>query len=194
MRTAIAAVLAMLPFAAMADGEFTFKPYVGADYQYTNVNYQDYPSLGINGDDLAESDMHGFNIHAGARIHQYFGIEAGFSWSESDDKNNIIGTGINSQVDVYGASLDALAYLPVNEKFELIGTVGLSYLTAEIDFSGAATASDDESEVNGRIGAGAQYWLTDNVNVRGMVRYQGADFDDSADGAIVTNIGLNYQF
>jgi opacity protein-like surface antigen len=192
MRTAIATVLSLLPFAAQA--EISFKPYVGVDYQYTNVNYQDYPALGINGGDLAEDDMHGFNIHAGARLHQNFGIEAGFSWSESDDKNNILGTGINSQVSVYGANLDALGYIPVTEKFELIGTVGLSYLTAKIDFSGAATATDDESEIKGRIGAGAQYWITENINARGIVRYQGADFDDSADGAVVANIGLNYQF
>lgn len=44
------------------------------------------------------------------------------------------------------------------------------------------------------LNACAQYWLTDNIKVRGIVRYQGADFDDVVDSAIIGNAGLNFQF
>lgn len=40
----------------------------------------------------------------------------------------------------------------------------------------------------------AKYWLTNNVNARGLVRYQGADFDGLAENAVIGNAGLNFQF
>lgn len=180
-------------------GNFFFKPYVGADYQYTNVNYEDdIGGTGINGDDIANDSLHGVHLHVGARVHKHLGIEAGYLWGDEADKTNVLGTGINTKTSVHGFTLDALGYLPVGDsgKFELIGTVGISHLTGEVEASapGLGTGSIDETETMGRFGGGAQYWLTDNLNVRGLVRYQAADFDGAVKDAVTANLGLNFQF
>jgi hypothetical protein len=193
------AFLAMPAQAAETPADFFFKPYVGADYQYTGVNYEeDIAGTGINGDDIANDSLHGVNLHVGARVHKHLGFEAGYLWSDEADKNNVLGTGINTKTSVKGFTFDALGYLPVDDagRLELIGTVGISHLKGEVEASapGLATGSVDDTETKPRFGGGAQYWLTDHLNVRGLVRYQSADFDGTVKDAVTANLGLNFQF
>ncbi len=192
--------LALLSAPAQANTpNFFFKPYVGADYQFTSVNYEDdIGGTGINGDDIANDSLHGVHLHVGARVHKHLGIEAGYIWGDEADKTNVLSTGINTKTSVHGFTLDALGYLPVGDsgKFEFIGTVGISHLTGEVEASapGLGTGSIDETETKARFGGGVQYWLTDNLNVRGLVRYQGADFDGAVKDAVTANLGVNFQF
>jgi len=181
--------------AADAPSGFFFKPTVGADYQYTGVNYEsNLFGTGVSGSDLASESLNGVNVHVGARVHKYLGFEAGYLWTDNADKSNILGTGLDSKVNVKGFNFDVLGYLPVDDagKFELIGTVGVSRLKAS--FSIPTIGSTDDTETKGRFGGGAQYWLTDNINVRGLVRYQGADFGGTVKDAVTANLGLNFQF
>ena len=66
----------------------------------------------------------------------------------------------------------------------------------EIDATtiGFSTARDDETETQLRLGAGAQYEFAEDWNLRGMVRWQNADFDDTADNAYTFSLGVNYTF
>lgn len=171
------------------DYGFFFKPYVGADYDYIHANYND------GGDQVANNSMHGGDIHVGARLHKYFGVEASYVATTDAAKNNVLGTGINTKVNVRGATLDALGYLPLADKLEIIGTAGVSRLRGEMELKGAGGhISSSESETKGRVGGGAQYWLTDNLNIRGLVRYQGADFSGSLNNATIASLGFNWQF
>lgn len=172
---------------AKADG-FYFKPYVGANYDYAHLNYKD------GGDQLAEDNLNGGDIHVGARIHKYLGFEGSYLWTADGRKSDVLGSGINTSVSATGFALDAMGYLPVMDKLELIATAGVSRLTEHAKSSGALVLSSTESETKGRIGAGAQYWLTDNLNARGIVRYQGADFSGDLSSAVIATIGLNWQF
>lgn len=193
-------LFALLPllFATNAyASDFFFKPYAGADYQYTNINYSDnIQGTGINGSDILAESLHGANIHAGARIHKNLGFEVGYTWTGDASKDNVLGTGSNTKVNLSGGNFDALAYLPVDDKghFELIATAGVTYLKADVTANGVLASSDSQWETKGRIGGGAQYWVTDNANIRALVRYQGADFDGVVDNAIIANVGLNLQF
>lgn len=177
--------------------DFYFKPYVGANYDYAKLDYQDIPGTGLNGSDIASDSLNGADVHIGARVHKYLGFEASYLWTADSTKDNVLNTGVNTKVNVRGETLDAMGYLPIDEKgkFELIGTVGVSHLRAHANFSAlGANGSDSETETKGRFGGGAQYWLSDNINARGIVRYQGADFDGDLNNAIIASIGLNYQF
>lgn len=175
--------------AAEQPTNFFFKPYVGADYQFTHVNYRD------GNEDILSQNIHGGDIHIGARVHKNLGFEAGYLQTTEASKDNVLGSGLDTKVKLSGYTLDALGYLPVGDgKAELIATVGISRLKAKLDLSGAIAGTGSETETKGRIGGGAQYWLTDNLNIRGLVRYQGANFDDIAKNAIVADIGINYQF
>ena len=181
---------------ASNDYGFYFKPTVGADYQFTSVDYGT-ASNGIRYKDIVANSLNGVNFHVGARVHKYLGFEAGYLTTESASKSNVLGTALNTTAKLEGFNFDALGYLPIDDKgkFELIGTVGVSRLKATFTHTGLiAAGSGSATETKGRIGAGAQYWLTDNINVRGIVRYQGADFNGVAKDAIVSNLGLNFQF
>lgn len=177
--------------------EFFFKPSVGIDYQYTHVNYDDIQGTGTifdgnNGDTVFSDSLHGANFHVGARVHRNLGFEAGYTITDEDDKSNVLGTGLDTSIQFSGFNFDVLGYVPVGDgRLELIGTAGVTRFKVDANIGGV---SADESEVNGRVGVGAQYWITDNINARGLVRYQGADFDGLAENAIIGNAGLNFQF
>lgn len=169
---------------------FFFKPYIGADYDYLHVSYKD------DGDKVLESNLNGFDVHAGARVDKYLGFEGSYLWTANADKDHVLGSNVDTSVNVRGFTLDALGYLPItsDNRFELIATAGVSRLKAEFSAAGLASIAGNETETKGRFGGGAEYWLSDNSNIRALVRYQGADFDSSANNAVVASVGLNYQF
>ncbi len=179
----------------VVSADFFFKPYVGADYQFNKYGNKDQPlfGAGVQSDDISDISLNGGNIHVGARIHKNMGVELGYFQTETAKKTNSALFVGETETDAKGATLDLLGYYPVSKELELIGTVGVSY--AKMTLGGSAvTAVSDEEEIKPRIGAGAQYWLTDNINTRGLVRYQGADFDDNVSDAVFATVGLNYQF
>ena len=107
-------------------------------------------------------------------------------------------TNFSTDISSYGFTLDAMGYLPIDkkERFELIGTAGVSWTKAEISLNAPtiANASTSESEFGFRLGAGAQYKLTEKFNIRGIARYQTADFEGVADNATTFSVGINYNF
>lgn len=175
-------------------GGFFFKPYVGADYQYAKGNYKS--EDGISYSDIFPDSFNGGDVHVGARIHQYLGIEANYFDTAHANKSNILGTGINSSAKFSGFAVDALGYLPLGDKrFELIGTVGVARTKVDGKLSlDGFFASENAHEVKPRIGLGAQYWVTDNLNIREIIRYQDANFDGLAKNIIIGTIGANWQF
>lgn len=206
-----AACLAALSFPAHAQ-EFNFKPYIGFDLQRTAYSYNDNYDIGgglaLDGDAILEDNLDGFNIHVGNRFSKHFGLELGYFRTKEEGKNIANGATVgpgtvatadfSTDVKVHGLTLDGLGYLPLGEqeRFELIGTAGLSWSKAEVEATvpGVGSGDVDESEIGFRVGAGAQYNFTDNINLRGLVRYQTADFDDVVDNAWTYGVGLNYSF
>lgn len=209
LHTAVALAAFTLPAQAQ---EINFKPYVGFDLQRTNINYNDNYDIGgglaLDGNSILEDSLDGFNIHVGNRFHKNFGMELGYFRTKEEGKNIAAGSTVGpgtvaaanftTDVKLYGFTLDALGYLPIGaeDRFELIGTAGLSWIKGEVKATvpGAGSGSVDESEIGFRGGAGAQFNITNNVNVRGLARYQSADFDDVADNAWTYSLGLNYSF
>lgn len=181
-------------FSASPDG-FFFAPYGGIDYEHVGVGYKDVPGTSVNYGELLADSLNGANFHVGARVNKYLGFEGGYSWTADADKNNVRGTGLNTDTHVAGWNADALGYLPLgNEKFEMIGTMGVSLLTASLNLNGAASGSGNVEEFGFRAGGGAEYWITDHINGRVLLRYQTADFHGIADDAYNLTAGINYQF
>ncbi len=185
MKTIITTTILATSLVSAANAEdFYFKPYVGADYEYVHLNY--------NNDDkgLAKENLNGGNAHVGARIHKNLGFEGGYTETATATKDNVLGSGLDSSIKLSGFNLDALAYLPVGDgKLELIATGGVAYTKIKIGVTTAGSASDWQTK--GRFGAGGQYWLSDNANIRAIARYQDAGDGESA---IIGNLGINYQF
>lgn len=193
--------------------EFTFKPYIGIDLMRMSVDYNDNYNAGggifLDGNALLEDSLNGLNIHIGNRFHKNFGAELGYFRTREEEDKDIaagatVGPGVvaaapfSTSVKVSGFTLDGLGYLPLSDsgQFELIGTAGVSWMTGEIEATvpGAGSGDADESEFGFRVGGGAQVNLTDKFSLRGLVRYQTADFDGVADNAWIYSAGLNFNF
>ncbi|MCK5285091.1 MAG: porin family protein [Alphaproteobacteria bacterium] len=205
-----AACIAAFTFPAQAQ-EMNFKPYVGFDLQRSVYDYNNYDiggGLALDGNTILEDSLDGLNIHVGNRFYKNLGVEFGYFRTKEESKSiangTTVGSGIVTAVDfstdvkVQGIMLDGLGYLPLDKegKFELIGTAGLSWSKAEFTATipGTGSIDADESEIGFRVGGGAQVNFTDNINMRGLVRYQTADFDDVVDNAWTYGLGLNYSF
>lgn len=208
IRTTLGLAALMIAVPAQAQ-EFkpAFAPYAGFDLVHYNVNYND------GADQYLEDGLNGLNIHVGNRFSKYFGAELGYTRTRDEDKDIAAGTVLDSglglvttgagktKVQLQSITLDAMGYLPLDqeERFELIGTAGISWTKADINVNiptnlAAVNLSDDDSEFSFRVGAGAQFNITENISVRGLARYQKVDFDDSADRAWVYAAGLNFSF
>lgn len=192
-----------------AHAETDLKPYIGFDIQRTNIEYNDnVDGTGIDAATILEDRLNGVNIHAGIRPHKNIGFELGYFRTSEESKSIANGAAVgggqtssaafDTDIQLSGFTFDALGYLPVDQKgmFDVIGTAGLVYTKAELtaNIPGVGSASDDESEIGIRLGGGAQYNINEHFNVRGLARYQTADFDDSADYAWTYSVGLNYNF
>lgn len=189
----VSAVAHAAPYTSSdAAKQFFFKPYVGLGYQNNDFGEKGQP-LGGDSDDYIDTNLHGGNIYLGARFHKYWAVEAAYQRSEEAKQSNVLGLGVDSKARISGGSVDLLGYLPINPKLDVIGTVGITRLKGEVEYSGGI-GSYDETETKWRAGAGLQYALTDRLNARGLVRYQEASFDNLVDDAVVSTVGLNWEF
>lgn len=189
MKRLLGTAAILMAFAAPAqanDYPTLFNPYVGIDYQAMNVKF-----------DGGSETANGVNVHVGNRFNEHVGVELGYFHTEEVSQTIEPTLPITAKARLVGVTLDALGYLPVNEDktLELIGSVGVSHIVAKAKFSVAGIPiNDNANEWGFRAGAGAQYHITDKVSLRGMARYQSADFDDIAKRAWVYTAGLNYSF
>lgn len=185
----------------------TITPYIGAELTHARVSYDS--DQGLDYDEVYEDSFNGAGLYVGARLHENFGIELGYNRTREEDRTvNISGTGYSlngdTKVQLSTISFDAMGYLPIEDAdFELIGSVGLAHTKADAEVTGTATIgslsgtgtiSDDETETKLRLGVGAQYEIADNLNLRGMLRWQDADFGGAATSATSVAFGVNYSF
>lgn len=209
---ATCALIAGISAPALAgSNDMRIRPYLGFDLQRTNYSYNEnyaVPGGALNGETILEDTLDGGNIHIGARLGKYLGIEAGYFHNIDKDKDIAAGTlvgpgtialaAFSTNVETKGFSLDLMGYIPIDQssKLELIATGGLTYTQAEIELSSAAVGVDkaDEDEFGFRLGGGLQYNITDDLNLRGLVRYQSADFEDAVEDAWTYSAGINYLF
>ena len=163
--------------------------------------------------DKFDDSVDSINVKVGWRPFRYLGFEAFYQHSLSDNQikyqesysldPRFALAEYNLKYTAYG--LDALIYIPVFSKLDILGTVGVANydFTAEAELSSynGSTAnpisksktSFDESKVGYRYGVGAQVWLSQRLAFRAMYRYSsiGGDFiDDISEVAL----GLRYNF
>lgn len=136
----------------------------------------------------------GANVFVGARFNQYFGAELGYGFIAKTKGNATDSDGNNASVTNKATNIyvDALGYLPVATKVDLIGAVGVGRLANK----GTIYSSKAESKYNkvgARVGVGAQYNVTDNVAARAMVRYQQGNKDFQKANTSLA-IGAAYTF
>ena len=168
--------------------ELEVKPYVGLDYVYSMSDIDK-----IDGVKLFEEDLNAFAFSAGAKLHQNFGIEMFYQKSEEGEKKFVNGK-TNDEYQSYG--LDLVGYLPVTEKLDLIGSLGIGYYDVDIKLKVNAPAVSGDGDDQGagyRLGFGAQYNFTENWGARLMARYVDIDID-GVDNMVDLTAGVRYSF
>ncbi len=178
MRKNIALLAAVSAFAfASSASAMEFKPYVAADYTYTDAQ--------------AATFNAGGKVAVGTDYNKYFGTEVFYQFTDSDRVNTGSGT---DETSLRSYGLDLYGYLPLgcDQVFSLVGTAGI----ANLDFKDKTDGAQRETE-NGlgyRLGAGVQYSFTDNLAVRALYRYTFTDKVNGLDHIDEGSLGIKYNF
>ncbi len=188
-KTLLFASVAACVFAFNANAvESNIKPYVGLDYVYSMSDIEK-----VDGIKAFEEDLNALAVSAGAKLHQNFGVEMFYQKSEEGEKKFANGK-TNDEYQAYG--IDLLGYLPVAEKVELIGALGLGYydidIKAKVNTPAISVDADDQG-AGYRLGIGAQYNFTENWGARVMARYVDIDID-GIDNMVDLTAGVRYSF
>ena len=175
---ALLAAVSAIALASSANA-LEFRPYVGAQYNLTSVASQS-----------PDVDMHSYSVFVGTEYNRFFGTEV--FYQNSNKWHKIVkGTKVKADFAAYG--LDGYAYLPLgcDRVFSLLGTADIANYDFDFD-NGEGKGSDNG--LGYRLGAGAQYNITNNIAVRGIVRYIWADKLDGLDHFMEYSLGLKYTF
>lgn len=200
---AIAAVCAAVSTGAQAENKY----YIGMEYNFVNTSLEDVndPLFASNAsyDTIYEDSHKAITPYVGVRFNDNWGLELGYTAGFSADKNNafvddadgntITGT---TESKINSLFLDANGYLNLNDKSELIGSLGISRDTVKssITIDGLpGVLKSDESDLGFRIGGGVQHAITEKLNARAMIRYHHVD-NDIIDTVFSYNLGFNYSF
>ena len=163
--------------------------------------------------DKFEDSIDSLNVNIGWRPFRYLGFEAFFQHSLSDNQvkyqesYSLDPRFAMAEYDLkymaYG--LDAVVYIPVFSRLDILGTVGVANydFNADAEFSSYNTTSNnkvrgnsvsfDESKVAFRYGGGAQVWLSQRLAFRAMYRYTSIG-GDLIDDISEISLGLRYNF
>ncbi len=192
----LASVAASL-FAVNANA-IDFKPYVGLDYSYTKASTNDVVVENVYvPSEFYEDTFNSFSINTGVKLNKNFGLEIFYQKSATEEGKTstlIIGgtplatDKIETSFDAFG--LDAQGYLPINDKFDLIGSIGLGKYDFEMKGFGTKASED---EVGYRLGIGAQYNINENFALRGMARYIIID-GNAVNDMTEFSAGIRYSF
>ena len=159
------------------------KPVIGIDYVYSDIGLQ-------NGwEYLAHDKYSSINLTAGAKVGKHFGAEAFFQ--HSNERDGLYTPYGSIKTSFYGFGADMIGYLPVHEKVNVLGSVGLGHYDVTAQFIGI---EDSENGLGVRFGAGIQYDLTDNVALRSMARYVKLSGFESMDDMVEITTGLRFSF
>ena len=178
-------------FSANANA-YEMKPYVGLDYVYSMLDIDK-----IDGEKVFEEDLNAFAVSVGTKFHENFGVGAFYQHSDEETKTVKTIIGDVKGKDKYNAyGLDVVGYMPVAEKVDLLGSLGIGYYDVKAKLVHAPTGVSVKGDDDGfgyRIGAGVQYNMTENWGARVMARYAYTDID-GLDNIVDLTAGIRYSF
>lgn len=177
-KTSIAAGILSLSMINNTANAINFKFYAGAGMDYTKYDFSKEFRKGWNGKFTAGRAS--LAPILGVKFNENFGLEAGF---DSPTKMNYEGGNEKSRVaKINSMHLDLVGYMPLPEsKFNLIAGLGIGKVNLKLseqwkdftdDDSFTRTQIEAKNKLAYRIKIGAEYSITDNFAVRGLLTYQ----------------------
>lgn len=192
-KTLLLAGIAASLFSANAHAvSIDLKPYVGLDYAYSDLGTKS------DIDEIMETKYNSFKIDLGAKLHKNFGLETFYQQSAEESKSVMDWEGdiLKTKTKFKAYGIDAIGYLPVADRVEILGAVGVAQYKFDVKFGGDYYGSGKEDNLGLRLGIGAQYNIDEHFSINGMARY--IQLDDSSDDAIKDmtefSVGVRYAF
>ncbi len=144
----------------------TFRPFVGVNYSYLNVNRYNGGGAVAGAFSGNLDSYNGLGFEAGLKYGQYLGFAWG--WNHYFGQTGTVAGVTGVAFDPESYYFDMRGYYPVMPQFNLIGSVGAGWLDVG---STNAAGLNDFNQVNLRLGVGADYYFTPNWGVQGMFHW-----------------------
>jgi OOP family OmpA-OmpF porin len=114
-----------------------------------------------------------YRVFLGYQFNRWFGLEASFfNLGKYHFQATTSPAGVlNGEMKVQGGGLDAVAALPLGDRFALLGRVGAQYAKTRNSFNGSGAVaisnpSPSDRQLNYKVGAGVQYAFNPNFLMR----------------------------
>jgi opacity protein-like surface antigen len=187
----LAAPVFMLAASSNAQAHWGTTPYVGADIQFRDMDFQS----GF-GDNLFSHHHPQGNVYLGAKLHEYFGVEAGFESTTRQNKKSTLridstnlGLPVTTAVSKYnvtslirGSHLSLVGFFPVcdQRRLTLIGLAGAAALKASFKVVNFYTNTGvlapmqefNKRKIVLRLGAGLEHMFACHWGLRGTVIWE----------------------
>jgi len=148
----------------------------------------------------------GYKVYGGFRFGRHFALEGGYSDFGSFSSRRVVtaptaGTA-TTDVTSRGAHFDVVGIVPLGQRFELFGKVGLirTTTTTRTTSTGSVVAfglgQERDVHISPRIGAGAEFLLTPQLALRLEYEDQNLEFQffDESKSVQLLSLGLKLRF
>ena len=184
MKKITSALLLLAVFAAPAMAAEPGRFYGSIDLGRWNMKDSNFPDPGV------------FVVTGGFQIAPQFAVELGLYGA---GESVVYYPGSGSQIANQSAfTAAAVGTLPINERFQLFGKLGASFITAKITGTGAyAGTYTKETTTNAVVGLGGQINFTKRFGMRLQYEALGKSKASPTDPGVdvtVSSIGLTYNF
>lgn len=186
---------ALCLFSADAGAAFV-SPYVGADYNYSSLNF------GRESEDFYADNFNSLGVVAGVKLLSFLSVE-GF-YQQSENKDNTVrshfveGDEFSTKLKLKSYGVDLVGDVLNLGIVEILSSVGYGYYDADVtntvNINGVGGRRSFNEEGNGlRLGIGGQINPLPSLGIRAMFRYTVTDMDAVKNMKEVT-VGVRYYF
>ena len=185
------------------------RPYIGLDIATSKIDFgtDDWVVDNYNGGyEYHDNKNETLSFVVGAKFNKYIGVEAFYQKSEENEKKTIWDVG-NAEVieedklSYTSMGVDVIGYMPVNQEFELLASLGLgqydfesSYEDSIIGYGSVGGEKKDFDSLGIRLGIGAQYNFNEHFALRAMARYIKMNDDEYIRSLTEFSLDLRYMF
>lgn len=186
---------ALCLFSADAGAAFV-SPYVGADYNYSSLNF------GRESEDFYADNFNSLGVVAGVKLLSFLSVEGFYQQSENKDntvRNHFVeGDEFSTKLKLKSYGVDLVGDVLNLGIVEILSSVGYGYYDADVtntvNINGVGGRRSFNEEGNGlRLGIGGQINPLPSLGIRAMFRYTVTDMDAVKNMKEVT-VGVRYCF
>lgn len=186
---------ALCLFSADAGAAFV-SPYVGADYNYSSLNF------GRESEDFYADNFNSLGVVAGVKLLSFLSVEGFYQQSENKDntvRNYFVqGDEFSTKLKLKSYGIDLVSDVLNLGIVEILSSVGYGYYDADVtnsvNINGVGGRRSFNEEGNGlRLGIGGQINPLPSLGIRAMFRYTMTDMDAVKNMKEVT-VGVRYYF